>query len=337
MLRLGIVGAGMIADVLAGAARQTEKVQLSAVASRRLESATEFAKQHGIQTVFDSWQAMLASDTIDAVYIATPTSVREKIAIAAAHHGKHILAEKPFDSAASLQRISAAAEQHQVALMDATHFVNHPRTAQIQQDMHAQIGEPKVVRTAFFFPFMDRSNIRFNPAKEPTGAVGDMAWYCMRAITEYLQPQQNVAQVCGSVVKDEQTGAVIRGTGIVSFDDGKSSSFDFGYDAGVCLMDLDILGETGMLRLDDYVLDWKQGFAFNHPQHEVGYVQRSGMQAPHEFEQHTSHCEQPQTVEMLNNFAALVATDNESQRAHKRQIAMQTQQLLDQYWQVVAA
>lgn len=36
----------------------------------------------------------------------------------------------------------------------------------------------------FYFPFSDRENIRFDPTDEPMGAVGDMAWYSMRAVVE---------------------------------------------------------------------------------------------------------------------------------------------------------
>ncbi|GAA5213456.1 Gfo/Idh/MocA family protein [Corallincola platygyrae] len=334
-LRVGIVGAGMIAGVLANAINQATGAKLVAVASRRRESAEQLASEFSIPTVFDDWQSLIGSDQLDAVYIATPTAVREEIAVAAANAGKHVIGEKPFASAGSLERIIAAAQANGVAFMDATHFVHHPRTLQIKAQVDEEIGSPKVVRTSFFFPFMDRSNIRFNPEKEPTGAVGDMAWYSMRAITEYLQPEAPVKLVSGGIVRDQETGAVVRGTGVIQFEDGKSSSFDFGYDAGVCLMDLDILGERGMLHLNDYVLDWKQGFAFDHADHTVGYTRRTEMQAPSEFVYVEAESDKPQAVKLVEDFVEITQAPTGKLAKRSAEISLQTQKLLDAYWNSV--
>lgn len=336
-LRIGIVGSGMIAEVIAKAINQAQGAELAAVASRRVDSAKAFAEEQGISQVFDTWQKMIDSEAIDAVYVATPTSVREEICIAAANAGKHILGEKPFASFESLQRITAAARTNGVAFMDATHFVHNPRTLQIRAGMSDEIGKPQAVRTSFFFPFMDRSNIRFNPEKEPTGAVGDMAWYSMRAITEYLQPKAELATVSGGIVRDGETNAVVRGTGVLVFEDGKSSTFDFGYNAGVCLMDLDILGESGMLHLDDYVLDWKHGFAFDNPEHVIGYTKRSGMQSPNEFAYVAVDSDSPQAVQMIRDFVALTRDPRGAAASESIRISEQTQFLLDSYWKQVSA
>ena len=86
-LRWGIVGTGGIANSMAPRIIEAEHAELAAVSSRRMETAREFADQHGAGRAFDSWQEMLAWDGIDAVYIATPTSVREEIGVAAANSG----------------------------------------------------------------------------------------------------------------------------------------------------------------------------------------------------------------------------------------------------------
>ena len=335
-LNIGIVGSGMIAGVIANAIKQSSQANLAAVASRRVESANTFAAEHGVELVFDTWQQLISSDHIDAVYVATPTASKEEIAVAAAQQGKHILVDKPLASLDSLLNMTNAAKDNGVAFMDATHFSNHPRTAHIRQTLLDSIGEPQAVRTSFFFPFMDRSNIRFNPEKEPTGAVGDMAWYSMRAIAEYLNTDAGISQISGSIVRDEQTGAVIRGAGFVAFADGKTSTFDFGYNAGVCLMDLDILGHEGMLHMDDFVLDWKHGFAFDNPDHVVGYTRRTGMQQPKEFEYLGVDTEQAQSVVMIDNFAALAAAPESDAAQHAVKTSIQTQSLLDAFWQAVS-
>ena len=76
-LRWGVVGTGGIANSMAGMIRMADAGELSAVSSRRMETAREYAQAHDVPHAFDSWQAMIDSDAVDAVYVATPTSVRE--------------------------------------------------------------------------------------------------------------------------------------------------------------------------------------------------------------------------------------------------------------------
>jgi len=329
--KFGIVGTGFIADVVANAIKQTE-ASLVAVASRCHESAKGFADKHGGMQVFESWNDLVAWDGLDAVYVATPTSVREEICIAAGQNKKHILAEKPFASLTSLQKITQACHANGVSFMDATHFVHHPRTRQLKQELEERIGKVQAIYTSFFFPSMDRSNIRFNPEKEPTGAFGDMAWYSMRAIVEFATPNSSFVSGSGFVQRDDVSGAYIRSAGVLLLSDGCTSTWDVGYNTGSCVMDLNIFGQQGMISLDDFVLDWADGFAMNIPGYPVGFTQRSGIVNPTEFKAITTPGHQPQVVNMIQNFMALTE-DPKGQAAHaSMRISEQTQGLLDAVW-----
>ena len=90
-MRIGFVGTGYIAGVVAAALRETGRVQLAAVASRTLAQAQSFALAHAALVPprpFGDWREMLAWDGIDAVYLAAPTTTRTAMAIAAASRGK---------------------------------------------------------------------------------------------------------------------------------------------------------------------------------------------------------------------------------------------------------
>ena len=80
-LRWGIVGTGGIANHMASMIKLAARAELAAVASRKLETAKEFAGKHGIPGAFGSWSEMLASKTVDAIYVATPTGVREEVCL----------------------------------------------------------------------------------------------------------------------------------------------------------------------------------------------------------------------------------------------------------------
>ncbi len=252
-LRWGIVGTGGIANSMAGMIKLASASELGAVSSRRLSSAQAFADKYGVPTAYDSWQAMIDSDAVDAIYVATPTSVREEICIAAANGGKHVLGEKPFASAASVKRIVAACRANDVAFMDGTHFVHHPRTHHVQNNREAKLGFVWSVASAFQFNLSDRGNIRYNPELEPMGAIGDAGWYNMRAAYEYLLPDAELVSVSAHLRRDKETGAALSGTGVLDFADGSTSTWNCGFDSGAVVMDLRVTGTDGVVTIDNFL------------------------------------------------------------------------------------
>ena len=71
----------------------------TAVASRDPAKAAAFAASAGLTTSFGSYEEMLASDAVDAVYVALPNSLHAEWSIRALRAGKHVLCEKPLVSA----------------------------------------------------------------------------------------------------------------------------------------------------------------------------------------------------------------------------------------------
>src|SRR5262245_14559815 len=177
----GIVGTGMIAGVIADALARSSVAQLRAVSSRQLGNAQNFVAQRSGVDAVEGLDALLRHPGIDAIYLATPTVAKEAIALTAIAAGKHVLVDKPFIDQSSVRRMTEAAASQGVLFMDATHFVHHPRTAAIQAASAEKIGQPRSLYTAFYFPFSDRNNIRFDHKQEPMTALGAMAWYSMRA------------------------------------------------------------------------------------------------------------------------------------------------------------
>lgn len=260
-IRWGIVGTGGIANSMAGMIKLADASGIGAVSSRRMASAEEFANDHGVPNAFDSWEAMIGSDGVDAIYVATPTSVREEICIAAAQAGKHVLGEKPFASLPSVRRITQACRDNNVAFMDGTHFVHHPRTHHIQETRDDRLGFVWSVASAFQFNLEDRGNIRFNPELEPMGAIGDAGWYNMRAAVEYLPPDVVLDSLSAHLRRDKETGAAISGTGVLDFTDGSTSTWNCGFDSGGVVMDLRITGTRGVINIDNFLSQNRDGSA----------------------------------------------------------------------------
>ena len=260
-IRWGVVGTGSIASSMARMIDLADAAELAAVSSRRMQSAKAFADKHGAGRAFDSWADMAAWDGVDAIYVATPTSVREEICLAAANKGKHVLGEKPFASLQSVQRIAAACRANDVGFMDGTHFVHHPRTAHIREQSAVMTGWPWSLDSAFQFNLPDRGNIRFNPNLEPMGAIGDAGWYNMRAAVEYLSPGIEISSVGAYLRRDEATGAAISGSGVILFDDGSTTTWNCGFDSGAVVMDLRLSGDKGVVSIDNFLSNDRDGSA----------------------------------------------------------------------------
>jgi predicted dehydrogenase len=328
----GIVGTGMIAGVVADAIAKSANARLAAVSSRRVENSERFtAGRQGVAAV-QGMDGLLTRADVDAVYIATPTVAKEGIALAALAAAKHILIDKPFIDHASALRMTQAAARKGVAFMDATHFVHHPRTAAIRAARAEKIGSPRSLHTTFYFPFTDRNNIRFDQAQEPMTALGDMAWYSMRAVVEYLGAQGRITKVVAAPERDPDTNAIVRASGLIAFDGGQVSTFDIGYTAGTIIMDLQLVGTAGVIEMDDFVLDWESSFAFQNPDIKAGYFHRTGMATRKEAIFVATPSNIAQEVAMIEAFAELAVSRNPAQRAGYAEAALKTQEYLDALW-----
>jgi len=320
-LRWGVVGTGSIANAMARAIENAEFAQLVAVSSRRMESARAYADKHGAKHAFDSWAEMMDSEAIDAVYVATPTSVREEICIAAARGGKHVLGEKPLASLASVDRILAACKENDVAFMDGTHFSHHPRTAEFQARRKEWIGATSLVDSSCAFPLKDRSNIRYNTELEPMGALGDAGWYNMRATVEFLPTNIALESVRAVLRRDKQTGAVAGGSGELLFEGGVRSTWNCGFDVAQSSMQVRVEGHDGKIEVP--------GFLFQERDHSARLVVRRGQA---EATSHRVASNKPGSVLMFEDIAAAAA--DPSLRPTWANRTRRTQALLDAIWQV---
>lgn len=140
MIRFGIIGTNWITERFLAAAKLHEQFDLAAVYSRTEETAAAFADKHNIAHRFTDLDAMLASGTIDAVYIASPNSFHAPQAIAAMKHGVHVLCEKPAASnARELREMIETAKRTNTLLMEAMKSTLMPGFGVLRDNL-ARIG-----------------------------------------------------------------------------------------------------------------------------------------------------------------------------------------------------
>ena len=167
-LRLGILGCASIARLFARDVAPSREVRIAAVASREAAKAAAFAAEFGIARTHDSYEALLADDGVDAVYIPLPNSLHAEWAVRAAQHGLHVLCEKPLAmNASEASAMFNAARQHGVMLLEAYPWWFQPQTAALLGLLHGgAIGAVRLVQSTFGFSLRDPAgtNIRSMPA-----------------------------------------------------------------------------------------------------------------------------------------------------------------------------
>lgn len=94
-LKVGIIGAGSIADIHIKAYRKEKRVEIIAISDLNEGLASEVSRKYGISDVYTDYKRLLEDTRIDAVSIATPTFTHPAITQDALFAGKHVLCEKP--------------------------------------------------------------------------------------------------------------------------------------------------------------------------------------------------------------------------------------------------
>ncbi len=165
-LRMGIVGCAKIARQFARDVADCKAVELVAVASRDLAKAQGFAADFQLPRAYGSYEALLADDQIDALYIPLPNNLHAPWAIRAAQAGKHVLCEKPLTlSLDDARKMFEAAHRHGVMLLEAYPYYFQPQTGQMLSLLHSgAIGQVRAIQACFGFTLPDDPhNIRLKP------------------------------------------------------------------------------------------------------------------------------------------------------------------------------
>jgi len=147
-----------------------------AAGSRSRDRAAEFASRFGIARVHGSYEALLADQEVDAVYIGVPNSLHHPMTMLAIAAGKHVLVEKPF-SRHPEQVVEAfdAAAAAGLVLMEAFMWRHSPQTRRFME-LLPEVGELQSIRSTFSFVMTKTSDARLEPGLDG-GALMDVGCY----------------------------------------------------------------------------------------------------------------------------------------------------------------
>ncbi|MGC4943207.1 aldo/keto reductase [Kribbella sp. DT2] len=178
-IRWGILGTGNIASRFASQLPSSSTGVLAAVGSRSQDSADAFGDKYSIPHRHASYEELLADDTVDAVYIATPHPLHPEWAIKTAEAGKHVLCEKPLAINRSwAASMIEAAVRNDVLLMEAYMYRCLPQTklvAQLVRD--GEIGTVHQIQASFAFQAQFRAEHRLYADELAGGGILDVGGY----------------------------------------------------------------------------------------------------------------------------------------------------------------
>jgi predicted dehydrogenase len=214
-----------------------------------------------VPEAFGSYEGLLASPNVDAVYIPLPTGIRKSWVIQAAAAGKHVVCEKPCAvSVADLEEMLAACRRHRVQFMDGVMFAHSSRLAAMRRvlDDGKSVGSIRRIVTAFTFCGSESfrtENIRADGALEPHGCLGDLGWYCIRFILWAMNWKMPRSVEGRCIVRSRPgAGAVpMDFSGELLFDGGVSAGFSCSFSTALQQWAM-VGGSLGRLVVRDFVL-----------------------------------------------------------------------------------
>ena len=176
-MKIGILGAGGIANKVAPALVALPEITCYAVASRSVEKAEAFAKTYGFEKVYDSYEAMLQDPEVELVYVATPHSHHFDHMMLCLEHGKHVICEKAFTmNARQAREVCAAAAEKGLFVAEAIWTRYMPSRNMIQDVLDSGIiGKPNTLTANLSYVIADKTRI-YDPALAG-GALLDIGVY----------------------------------------------------------------------------------------------------------------------------------------------------------------
>ena len=124
-LRIAFVGAGVVSGLHHAALARSSDAHLAGLFDVDQDQAQLRSKEWGV-TSFATYDELLASDEVDAVFVLCTNRAHEETALRAIDAGKHVLIEKPVADEFGCARLASRALASGVVCMPAHNYAYHP-------------------------------------------------------------------------------------------------------------------------------------------------------------------------------------------------------------------
>lgn len=317
----GILSCANIGNKVCYFIQKSEVATVGAVASRSLEKAQEFATRNNIPKAYGTYEELLQDTNIDAVYIPVPTALRTNWVKKAAQAKKHVLCDKPIENEKIALEMIQICRENNVLFMDATMFVHHFRTKNFVENIINKsdevLGPIKRIYACCGGNLFDShpEDIRFDPKLEPYGALGDVAWYPIKAILLSMKWKLPSRVFC--TAKFAPSGNTKDATAILFYDEhNTTASFDISLQQ--CTRQyVEVIGAHKYARIDSFCqpihsdpFEFPENFKSKYNERDCYEIYNS-----HGLEQTVVSESCLQVVEMIRNFVRLALSAPQGEEA----------------------
>lgn len=194
--KIGIIGTGKIAGIMARTIKKMKNVKCYAVASRDLSRAQAFAKEFNVKKAYGSYEEMVKDSKIDLVYIATPHSEHYDNMRLCIDNGKNVLCEKAFTAnAKQAEEIFSLAKEKNVFVTEAMWTRYMPMLTTIRGIISSGIiGTPSVLNCNLGYYVAEKERM-VNP-QLAGGALLDLGVYTLNLAAMLFG--NDVVKICSS-------------------------------------------------------------------------------------------------------------------------------------------
>lgn len=201
VLKIGIMGTGRIASVLAETMVQMPEVCLYGAASRSLEKAEDFAARFSMKKAYGSYEELAADSEVQLIYIATPHSEHSSNARLCLEHGKHVLCEKSFAANyAQAKEMIDLAEEKNLMITEAMWVRYMPMAETLKEILGSGIiGEPMTLTANLAYLVSDKH--RITAPELAGGALLDVGVYTLNFAS--LVFGDEITDITSSVIKTD--------------------------------------------------------------------------------------------------------------------------------------
>lgn len=179
------IGPHAMRNLLPAFAR-ADGVELYGVCSRSSDAVSRARSEFGCNGWTD-FREMLADESVQAVFLATPFALHASQGKAVLLAGKHLWCEKPFTATlADTVALTTLAEQRKLTVAEGLMYLYHPQFAQLVGILNSgRIGYIHTVLSRFGIPPLERPSFRTDP-KLAGGALLDVGCYPVSAALALL-------------------------------------------------------------------------------------------------------------------------------------------------------
>ena len=172
-----VIGTGSLAKMVASQLNKSGRHEIVSCYSRRLDSATDFAKKYG-GTAFDNPKSAITADGVDGVYIVTPHNAHFRYAKLALELGKPVFCEKAFTvTATETDELIALAKEKNLYLCEAMWTWFSPSANKVKEWIDTdKIGRIKNASYTYHMKTTGRNDRHTDP-RRAGGALLDITIY----------------------------------------------------------------------------------------------------------------------------------------------------------------